>query len=520
MTLAGKHSRLRVVGVAALTLAFLPLVGLTSANAATTDEATLKTMTAEIYQAVNPSSNANLLTSNLNEIKNAEAKYGFTDVKGSVFKAAPSQKEGTVPVYRLFKNGDFMWVPKSSASNEFTVAQEKYGYVNQGINFYASTKALDGGQSVYRFQKSGKHRYATTDAERTALTAAGWQPEGISFYAAKTTPVVTPTPPVVTPEPTPTPEPATPPVVTPPVVTPAPEPTLSPADADGKFSLAVIPDTQQEVGKDSRFINRTQWLVANRDNLDLRHVVHTGDVVNWDTPTHDQYEVAAKAMRVLDDAKLPSTLTIGNHDTAAVGVGGSAADPKNTRTLVRNTTTFNSYFNVSRHPGIVTFEDGKIDNSYQTFDAAGEKFLVLSLELWPRVEAVNWAKDVVASHPDYNVVVSTHAYLNGDASISTSSEYGSTSGKYLYDNLISQYPNIKVVLSGHVGEAGSRVDTGVNGNKIVSLLGTFHSNTTNPVRTLEFDVKNDTLTTKFFGPSNNTTWAQYDQTISGLSYIK
>jgi len=494
-------------GAVALTLAFLPM-GAVTANAATTPASSTVCagMTTDIYQSVNPTSNASLLTANANEIAKAKVNNGFTVDKGVSFKAAGKEKEGLVPVYRMFKKGDFVYIPKWSGSNEYESAKTKYDYVDQGINFYASPKKIDCGIPVDRFILGSKHRYATTDADKAELKAAGWTAEGTIFWAMPATTV-----------------PVTPPVTTPPVVTPPVEPTpepLSPQDADGKFSIAVIPDTQQEVGKDSRFINRTQWLVNNKENLDLRFVEHTGDVVNWDTPTHDQYEVASKAMKVLDDNKIPNALTIGNHDTAAVGVGGGAADSKNTRTLVRNTTTFNTYFNVNRYPGITTFEAGKVDNAYQTFDAAGQKWLMLNLELWPRTEVVNWAKTVVASHPDYNVVVSTHSYLNGDSTIDQSASYGSNSAQYVYDNLIKQYANIKIVVSGHVGEAGYREDTGVNGNKIVSYLGTFHSNTTNPVRTLEIDTKNGTLKSSFYGPSNGTTWPQYDKTTTGVSFVK
>ncbi len=58
----------------------------------------------------------------------------------------------------------------------------------------------------------------------------------------------------------------------------------------------------------------------------------------------------------------------------------------------------------------------------------------------------------MAAHPDENVIVLTHSYLEADGSISQSNGgYGATSPQYLYDNLIKVYPNIKFVLSGHVG---------------------------------------------------------------------
>jgi hypothetical protein len=76
-----------------------------------------------------------------------------------------------------------------------------------------------------------------------------------------------------------------------------------------------MPDTQQEVlnANDRRFINRSKWLVANKATTDLRWVASSGDVVNWDTPDHAQYKIAKAAMVPLEQAKIPYTLTIGNH---------------------------------------------------------------------------------------------------------------------------------------------------------------------------------------------------------------
>ena len=105
---------------------------------------------------------------------------------------------------------------------------------------------------------------------------------------------------------------------------------------------------------------------------------------------------------------------------------------------VRDTSAYNKYFPVSRFSDLEgTFEAGKIDNAYRSFSAGGVDWLVLNLELWPRKEVVTWAKSVVASHPDENVMVLTHAYLEANGSISQSNGgYGATSPQYLYDNLI------------------------------------------------------------------------------------
>ena len=91
----------------------------------------------------------------------------------------------------------------------------------------------------------------------------------------------------------------------------------------------------------------------------------------------------------------------------------------------------------------------------------------------------------------------------------------------MWDNLISKYSNIKLVFSGHTGIAASRTDVGVNGNTVYSFLAAIHSNTTNPVRIVEIDTAADTLTSRIIAPYDNaTTWAKYDQTITGFTTVK
>jgi hypothetical protein len=284
-----------------------------------------------------------------------------------------------------------------------------------------------------------------------------------------------------------------------------------------------MPDTQMEVHEvaDTRFRERSQWLADHAAALDLRYVTHTGDVVDWDTPDHAQTALAREALRPLETAGIPYSLSIGNHDTQATGVGGGARDPSRTRVLQRDTSVFNSFFTATRYGAVQgAFEPDKVDNIYSTFTAAKANWLVLNLELWPRVAAVTWARDVVASHPGHNVIIATHSYLEADASISTSSGYGDTSPQYLYDNLVGVYPNVKLVFSGHAGLAAERVDVGVNGNKIVSYLQTFHSRTTNPVRLVEVNTASGTISTRIYAPRDRATYPEYADGESGMVWLK
>ena len=291
--------------------------------------------------------------------------------------------------------------------------------------------------------------------------------------------------------------------------------------AAGTFTIAVLPDTQNEVfGGDQRFANRTQWLVDNRNVLNLAFVLHTGDMMNWDTPDHSQYAVARSAMGKLDAAGIPWIPAIGNHDTAAVCPGGSACPNQSAHDNLRRTGTFNQYFPLSRFSWVDgTFEGGKIDNTWSTFAAGSQDWLVLNLELWPRPAVISWARDVIASRPSHNVIIVTHSYLNGGGGIEQGNGgYGDTSPQYMYDNLVAPYSNVKFVFSGHVGTAGSRVDVRPDGSKVVSVLGTFHSDDTNPTQIFTVDTAAGTVSTKFYAPWNGATWPQYGKSVSGMRW--
>lgn len=433
---------------------------------------------APVYQRVNPTSQTNLLTRSRNEADGAAANHGFTDDRGTPFKASASAATDLVAVHRLYKASthDFVWISRAA---EIASAVANYGYVDQGANFYASQAPAVCLQPVYRYLKGAIHRHAVQQPDRDALVAAGWRAEGVSFYAAVAAP------------------------------------------AETRFAFAVIPDTQNEVlGNSNRYRGRAQWLADNKTSLNLKFVAHSGDIVNWGERDEPQYQRASSGLAPLDAAGIPFSLTPGNHDTRAVCAGGSACPGESAAVNVRLTPLFDQYF-ANRFANLAgRYEAGKLANHFSTYEAGGLQWLVLSLELWPRQAVIDWAKGVVSSHPQHNVIVVTHAYLNGDGSISTSNGgYGSTSPRYLFDNLVKVYPNVRMVFSGHVGLAASREDTGVNGNKIVSFLQCFHS-TSNPVRIVEVDTAANSLDTLVYAPQTDTDYPEYDRTVDGLDFVR
>jgi len=135
---------------------------------------------APVFQVINPSTKANLLTSSQSEANQAAAS-GFTQNHGTLFYASATSATGLAGAHRMYnaKSKDYFWTINSS---EVTSAKRYYGYVDQGIDFYVSPVAVGCGLPVYRFLSGAMHRFAVSQADQAALTAGGWKPEGIKFY--------------------------------------------------------------------------------------------------------------------------------------------------------------------------------------------------------------------------------------------------------------------------------------------------------------------------------------------------
>ena len=195
------------------------------------------------------------------------------------------------------------------------------------------------------------------------------------------------------------------------------------------FTLAVMPDTQWEAGPDSKqFVNRLEWLIAQKQALNLKMVLQVGDLENWDSPDHDQFARMSERLKVLDAGGIPFAMAVGNHDTAAAKTGGGAA-PGDQKVSVRETSTFNQFHPASSFKNLKgVMEEGKSDNAFHTFEAGGMKWMVLNLEVWPRTQVLEWAKSVVETHADHNVIVLTHSYLSANSQIeATNGGYGENS---------------------------------------------------------------------------------------------
>jgi hypothetical protein len=278
-----------------------------------------------VYGGIDPTNQSSFLTtSSVEAAELSRQGYTYKELLGPTFLASPTPGEGLVEVHRLYrkKNHDYLW---SAEAREIESEVRDHDYVDQGAAFYLSAAPSDCLVPVHRYLFRGQHRLVVSDGDKR-LKKAGWKDEGIKFYAAPST------------------------------FTEVSAGASSGTDSS-KFTIAVMPDTQLEVirAKDTRLRDRSVWLVENQKQLNLSFVVHTGDVVDADSPRHEQYERARKGLEPLRAAGIPFTLAVGNRDTAArcseeLGNGGhSQAVVKQctdaaARRDVRDTSVFNRYF--------------------------------------------------------------------------------------------------------------------------------------------------------------------------------
>jgi hypothetical protein len=135
------------------------------------------------------------------------------------------------------------------------------------------------------------------------------------------------------------------------------------------------------------------------------------------------------------------------------------------------------------------------------------------LEFVPRDSAVAWAKSVLSANTDKELILVTHSYLYSDGTTvdqcDTGDMAGDENGSMLWSDLISQYPNISVVLSGHISNkfTARRSDVGINGNFVHQIFMNRQDGTNGGngyLRLMQFSPSTNTIQVKTYSPYTNT----------------
>ena len=301
--------------------------------------------------------------------------------------------------------------------------------------------------------------------------------------------------------------------------------------ADGKFLVIGLPDTQKysELYPEI-FTAQTQWIVDNRQTLDIQFVTHYGDLVQHGTGSlaPREYANAKAAMSLLEQADIPHGVVAGNHDVLESGGVGQNYDPSNyLQNFGPQWYEDRSWFGGSSPSGLST---------YQTFSGGGYDFIALHLHLETPHAELAWAQGVINANRNKLVMVTTHRYLQ-DAEDYTGGVPVVPSGRYpelwynfegqynpngvraedLFNHFIATNRNIFLVNAGHFHEEYRQTSINNHGLTVHEVLADYQDDPNGGngyLRRMEFDTASDRINISSYSPTLNDFYTKDESQFS------
>ncbi len=226
---------------------------------------------------------------------------------------------------------------------------------------------------------------------------------------------------------------------------------------DYAYSFAIVGDTQMVTRYyPDKLSCIYDWIVDNIDDKKIKYVFGLGDITDWDTAA--EWQLAKEQIEKLD-GKVGYSLVRGNHDSS-----GGFED------------TFENSVYMNQIAGRY---DDTLDNTYSFFTAGENDYMVICLDFGASDDVLVWANGLIESHPNHNVIITTHSYLHSDGTTTDENDLvpptsvgEDNDGIDYWEKLIRKHKNIVMVLSGHIS-TGSIIlsqDKGDNGNVVSQFL--------------------------------------------------
>lgn len=258
-------------------------------------------------------------------------------------------------------------------------------------------------------------------------------------------------------------------------------------------SMILLGDPQGYIKYDINqplFELQTAWIADNIDNLNIKAVLCTGDLVEQNQnlimnrnmlnqTSREMWQSVSRAFDRLDN-KVPYIISTGNHDYGY-------------RSSENGSTCFPEYFPIERNStwrscAVAVFPNRSgvesLENAAFEFELpAWGRLLVVCNEFAPRDEVLDWTRQLIESERfrNHKVIYMTHSLLNErDAARTDNEPYKITPhnwGQQVWDKLLQPSHNIVLAISGHEGDVGDfedsvayRVDNNVDGKKIHQMM--------------------------------------------------
>ena len=239
----------------------------------------------------------------------------------------------------------------------------------------------------------------------------------------------------------------------------------------------------------------TAWIADNIDNLKIKAVLCTGDVVEQNEnivrnrkmlnqTSREMWEAGSNAFKRLDN-KITYIISPGNHE-----YGFQHSENGMTR--------FPEYFPFERNSAWRDICVSALPNrnnipslenaAFEFNDPNWGKLLVITSEFAPRDEVLEWAKKLASSdrYKDSRVIFMTHGYMDPGTApergkVRDHENYAITpknAGKQIWEKLIRPSSNILLLICGHTGNGngkyednvGYRVDKNAAGEDVHQMM--------------------------------------------------
>lgn len=229
------------------------------------------------------------------------------------------------------------------------------------------------------------------------------------------------------------------------------------------FTVIALPDTQHYTYSATNFqifIDQTQWILDQKVNLNIVLVDHLGDIVDYSEAI--QWQRARLALNNLNQSDIAIGIAPGNHDynVISANTGEATLYDKNfpATTAISNADGLGipSYDNYPWYGGymggtndVVTADDGNYTdrlwkNNYVLFSAGGMDFINIALEFNFPFQSQQWLNDVLDAFPDRRAIISTHAFIRDDNSVTESGNV-----QAVLDDVLEQHCNVFLILCAH-----------------------------------------------------------------------
>ena len=249
------------------------------------------------------------------------------------------------------------------------------------------------------------------------------------------------------------------------------------------WRIIVVPDSQTAILNDPTIFDaQTQWIADNAVSLDIKLVLHLGDIVQ-DGGVAAQWQDASDAWDVVDTAEVPYLMACGNHD-----YDDEAANPD------RGAVNYNADFGTGRYTAhgwwSGGFKDvGHAENAYLLFAAGGRSYIAINMECFPTNATRTWADGLLTTYAARDAIVVTHNYMYpddtrqqdpGDDYGPDDYAIGGNDGEDIWQGLIKNHDNIILVYSGHQLQLGAarRIDYSDGGQAVHQHLANYQDGVT------------------------------------------